>query len=243
MALTDAEALLIRTAFYRGPLGLVEDGDLTNEELGEFFDRDDVRARADQLKREFDQSDLLRARAKFAARRGLHALLDPSLAVLGLAVAGPQYQRDKKTKTVIRDSRGHPMLINPEPTAIQMRAIEQVLGGASLTDFRVTTDPSADGAVERLYRDNAVEEPRLLDQGPLGDTKEEQTLSLERVRIAVTKLSAHLPGALAEFREEFQAELTRVHHPTKRTVKKKASKKKALSKKATKRSGRGKTAG
>jgi hypothetical protein len=231
--LTDEEARLLKAAFYRGPAFLIEEEGYNAEGIRTFFERDDVRALAGQLKSEYDLHDLLKARAKFAARRGLHALIDPALAVLTLAIGGPEYVRDKKTHNVMRDSRGHPLLVNPEPTNIQMDAVKQVLAGAGLADFRIVTDPGADNTVERLFR-KVEDEPRVLDTDPLGMTPAERTLALERVRVAIDRLAAHLPEARETFRREFEKKL---NGSRRRAVKKTAVRKKA--KKRSARRGKG----
>ena len=242
MALTEDEATLINLAFFEGPAALLEAG-MDTESVREFFERDEVRAELELLKRELDHHDALKARAKFYVRRSLHRLIDPATAVLALALAGPQYHRDKEG-IVQRDSSGNFMVKQPEPTKVQVQASKVVLSGVGLNDFRIASDPGSDNQLDILFR--RTKEARTVDYTVLGQTEEERILARERVRTAINKLSRRLPAAREEFREQFSKTMVNGGGGKKRAKKKATKKKVSLKKKATrkrarKRSERGST--
>jgi len=236
VVLTEEEKSFTHRAFYRGPAAFTDEG-WDAQELRAFLEREDVQYELALLKREFDLNDGFNARAKVAARRGLHQLLDAALAVTALGLSGPEYQRDKKTGTVCRDARGLPILINPEITRSQQWAADKVLNGAGVHDFRIGSDPGIDNNVDLLFK--KAETPRTVDTTQLGQSDAERTLSLERVRTAIDKLSQRLPAARERFREEF-AEIVKDGRGGKRKTKKRVAKK--AKKKATRKTSRsGKT--
>lgn len=216
--LSEEEATLIKIAFFEGPSALIEAG-IPEATVRTFFEREDVAYELNTLKRELDHHDALKARAKFVVRRSLHRLIDPAMAVLTMSLAGPQYHRDPKTKTVIRDSRGNFMVEQPEPTKVQVEAAKTVMQGIGLNDFRIASDPGSDNQLDLLFR--KAEEARTVDYTILGQTEEERVLSRERVRTAISRLAPRLPAAREEFREQFQAA---VNGGGKRKAKKKAKK-------------------
>jgi hypothetical protein len=250
VALTEDEVTLVNLAFFEGPSALVEAG-MTPESVRVFFERDDIQAELGLLKRELDHHDALKARAKFFVRRSLHRLIDPATAVLTMALAGPQYSRDKDG-VVQRDSRGNFMVKQPEVTKVQVAAAKTVISGVGLNDFRIASDPGSDNQLDVLFRQR--EEARTVDYEMLGQTEEERILSRERIRTAISKLAPRLPAAREEFREQFSETMANGSGPTrKRKAKKKATKKatttkkkvtakkKATRKPARKRSDRGST--
>lgn len=229
--LTEEEVTLVKIAFFEGPAALIEAG-VPPEAVRTFFEREDVQYELADLKRELDHHDALKARAKFVVRRSLHRLIDPAMAVLTMSLAGPQYYRDPKLKTVIRDSRGNFMVIQPEPTKVQIDAAKTVMQGVGLNDFRISSDPGSDNQLDILFRKS--EEARTVDYTDLGQTEEERVLSRERIRTALSRLAPRLPAAREEFREQFRA--TVVNGGKRRKAKKKTTKKKAKRKVARKRS-------
>lgn len=229
MTLTEDEVTLVNLAFFEGPSALVEAG-MTTEVARVFFERDDVQSELGILKRELDHHDALKARAKFFTRRSLHRLIDPATAVLTMSLAGPKYVRDKKG-VVQRDSRGNFMVMQPEPTNVQVQAAKTVLSGVGLNDFRIASDPGSDNQLDVLFR--RTEEARNVDYEVLGQTEEERILSRERIRTAISKLAPRLPAARKEFREQFKETLT--NGGGKKKVKKKATKKKITKKRVTKK--------
>jgi len=233
--LSEDEATLVKIAFFEGPSALIEAG-VPPDAVRAFFERDAVRSELDLLKRELDHHDALKARAKFFVRRSLHRLIDPATAVLTMALGGPQYQRDKKTGTVLRDSRGNFMVEQPEPTKVQVDAAKTVLAGIGLNDFRIASDPGSDNQLDILFKRS--EQARVVDYTMLGQTEEERVLSRERIRTAILKISPRLPEAREEFREQFQETM---RGKGKKKTKKKAAKKTTSTgrKAARKKSSRG----
>lgn len=229
MAISEEDKRLAHLAFYEGPSALIEEGYAPGQ-LRVFFDREDVQFELALLKREYDLNEGFNARAKFMARRQLRRMVEPAMAVVLQSLAGPEYVRDPKTGNVMRDSRGYPLLKNPEVTNGQRWAVEKILDSAGLSDFRIKGDSGIDNNVELLFK--KAESPRTIDMKPLGQTPEEQTVARERVRTAIEKLIPRLPAA----RETFEAEFTEIVRDgrggrrtatKKRTAKKKATKKKA----------------
>lgn len=198
--LEEFERQLVKDAFFQGPAALLEAG-MSPEDIRAFLERDDVQTEALALKRELDHHDQLKARAKFYVRRSLHRLVEPALSVLALSLAGPEYLRDPKKGTIMRDSRGNPMLKNAEPTAVQMKAVDTVLHGVGLHDFRINPEPGADNQVHLLFK--AAEEPRTVDIEDGSLTEKERVLARERVRTAIDRLAPRLPAARDKFRQEF----------------------------------------
>jgi hypothetical protein len=218
--LSEEEAALVKVAFFEGPAALIEAG-IPAEAVRAFFEREDVQYEMGVLKRELDHHDALQARAKFVARRNLHRLIDPATAVITMALAGPQYQRDKKTNTVLRDSRGNYMVEQPEPTKVQLDAAKTVMQGVGINDFRISADPGSDNQLDVLFRKS--EEARTVDYQVLGQSEEERVLARERVRTAIARIAPRLPAAREEFREQFQEAMN--GGGGKRKAKKKTAKK------------------
>jgi len=244
VALTADEATLVNLAFFEGPAALLEAG-IPPAAVGAFFEREDIQVELRLLKEEFDHHDALKVRAKFFIRRSLHRLIDPATAVLAMALAGPDYHRDKNG-IAQRDSRGHFMVKQPEPTKVQVEAAKTVMTGVGLNDFRITSHRGMDNQLETLFRNE--ETARSVDYEELGQTEAEQILARERIRTAISKLAPRLPAAREEFREQFRETLVnggqegrkkKTKRKAKKKAKKKAAKKGVRRKPARKRSNRG----
>lgn len=231
MPLTEDDKRLVHHAFYRGPAALIDEG-YEPTDLREFFDRTEVQFELALLKREYDLHDGLKSRGKFIARRALHQLIEPAQAVLLQGLAGPEYVRDAETNNVMRDSRGYPLLVNPDITQSQRWAVKTILDGAGINDFRISMDPGIDNNVELLFK--KAETPRTIDAEPLGQTPEEQALSRERVRTAIDTLIPRLPAARERFRAEF-SEIVKDGRGGKRKSKKKKAKKSSAGKATVKK--------
>ena len=190
--LTADERRLAQTAFYCGPAVLLEDG-WSTEAVAAFVQRPDVQEVWTLLKREFDIHEGLRARAKHAALRNLHRMIDPASAVVAQAMAGPEYVRDDHGH-ISTDVRGNPLIRQAAITPVQLRAAELVLEGAGVHDPKVRGDAASDPSLKLLFS-TAEEQLITLDDDPANETEEQRALSRERIRNAFERLTPKLIAA------------------------------------------------
>jgi hypothetical protein len=215
MILTDEERALTRNAFHQGPAALIEAG-FTPEEMGAFLRRPEVVGELNLLTKEFEEQKHLGDRAKFMARRNLSRLVNGATAVLARSLAGPRYARDNKGQ-ILLDARGHPVLVEPETTPIQLRAAESVLDKLGVADQKgVFADVAGDVNVTLMLQ--AAEETMRLDDDPELVTDEQRALSREKVRNIIELLMPEVDDARKKAL------------PGPKKAKKKASKKKSTKK-------------
>lgn len=194
MALTDEDKRLAKAVFHQGPSALVDEG-WSWERIQAFQQNPDVLDIWMLLKREFDIHEGLRARAKFTAARNINKMIDPASAVIAQALAGPDHVRDARG-IIQRDALGRPMLRNAEPTAAQIRAAEFILEGAGIRDHRIIGDSASDPSLKLLFA-SSEEEKLAVEDDPLATNDEQRSLSRERVRNAITRLTPRVVEARA----------------------------------------------
>lgn len=186
MTLSDSEANLVLLAFYQGPQALVQ-ARMSEEQIRAFIERPEVQAELARLKREFDLHEGLRARAKFAATRAVHALVEPASTVLLSALIGPRYSKDKKGN-YLRDANKRLIVDEPEPTKGQLRTAWLIMRGAGIENDRVRGDPSTDPNTKLLYSGTNAAAFQLPDD-PLYETEEARAASRERIRNTIEALA------------------------------------------------------
>lgn len=222
MPLTTDERNTIETAFMRGPGALLELG-WNRDQIESFFERSDVKLEIEALTHEFAKREDYAARLKFGLKRDLARISQGAAAILGAALAGPIYSRDKKG-LVITDAKGHPVVQEVGPTRSQLVAATEVLD-------RVGVVPEGKGGLGSERRGvevnlNFSQDARTkitIDDDPSHTTKEEKALSRERCRNVIAVLSARLP----DIKERAEKSLLPKGRPK---VRKKKKKKRAKAK-------------
>lgn len=190
--LTPEERRLAQVAFYCGPGALVDEG-WTTEMVGAFITRPEVQDVWTLLKREFDIHEGLRARAKHAALRNMHRMIDPASAVIAESLAGPEYARNENG-TIQTDARGNPVLRRAAITPLQLRAAELVMESAGVHDPRVRGDAASDPSLKLLFA-SAEEHIITLEDDPSHTSEKQRSISRERVRNAIERLTPRLVAA------------------------------------------------
>lgn len=230
--MTDEERALVQRAFFQGPSALIDEG-LSPEAVRAFMDRADVQAEYELLQREFQIHEPLSARAKFVATRNLHRMIDPASAILGMALAGPEYARDAHGN-ILRDGAGRPILRQAEPTRAQMAAAKMVMEGVGVGDHKVETTPAADANVSTIFsRAREV----VLENDPTQESEEERALSRERVRNAIMRLSRRLPEARERAGEALGMDLDETTASRRKRTGKKTASKRAAKRRTTGQTG------
>lgn len=185
---TPEERNLIRRAFAEGPSILLEEG-YTAEMIRSFMDRADVQAEIQLLQIEFNNQEAMFGRSVFLAKRNLAKLAPGAAAVLGQALSGPIYRRDKDGN-VINDANGNPVMQHPGVTTVQLRAAEAIMESMGV-DPKSRPDKAADanlvGAFKPPVAKVDVDDKKLL-------TEDERTISRERVRNVILQLRDRLPA-------------------------------------------------
>lgn len=192
--LNEQERQLVKRAFAQGPAILLESG-FTRETAIAFFERIDVKEEFALLEREFQNQDTIKARTKFISRRDLARLAGGATAVLARALAGPQYVRDGTNK-ILRDAKGHPILVDPGADAVQLRAAEQVLdrlGVVSDVEIEKGGDTSPTAFLGPVKADALA-----FSNDPNVDPKE-HALRRERIRNAILSIAGEVPAIIAKF--------------------------------------------
>ena len=189
--LTEDEKSLVRKAFSQGPAALIDAG-FDAESARTFLEREDVQAALHLLDREFKNQEAIYGRTRFIAKRQLARITPGAVAVLGQAVAGPLYARDNQGN-ILMDYKGRPILQQPEPSPVQLRAAEDILDRIGV-EGKTAVDKSADVNVTDLLKDA---DAKLIDVDADPDAKshEERALSRERMRTAMEQLRQMIPEA------------------------------------------------
>lgn len=195
--LTEAERSLISRTFAQGPAVLFESG-YSPADVRAFLDRTDVQAQFLLLQREFDQHDGLQARTRVIARRSLARLSPHAVALLGQALAGPQYVMHTLpdgTQVPQLDANGRPILLRAEVTNTQLRAAEVILEALGVQCGKAKVQEvgaGADTGVASLFK--ADEGAQVTVRPDPSHTSEVQrALSRERVRNVIEVLSSKVP--------------------------------------------------
>ena len=196
--LTEQEKALCRRAFMFGTAALREEG-YDKKDSAEWLLRPEIREEMKHLAYEFKHQDVLFALTKFGAKRSLTRLAPGAVAILGQALAGPQYVTSPDGSVVV-GADGKPVLMNPGPTPVQLKAASEVLD-------RVDVVPAGNNPVTIRVDDTA-----LLKTGAvtveigLGDdpelSSEQKALSRERVRNAVELLALDFDNMVDEHRRK-----------------------------------------
>lgn len=194
--LTDAERDLLSRTFSGGPAVLVEEG-FSEEEIRNFFKRQDVQAFWALLQRELDHKDALEIRSKFMLRRQLGTLSRGAIAILGQALAGPQYlvvRRDDGSESVQLDANGQPILVRPAVTGLQLRAAEVILESLGVPYAKARNDqtPGVGAGLDNLFK-GGEESTVQIAEDPAHDNPAQRALSRERVRSVISVLAARVP--------------------------------------------------
>lgn len=196
MALNSDERNTIELAFMRGPGALLERG-WNHDQITSFFERPDVRLEIEALTHEFAKKDAYATRLKFGLKRELARFGPGAAAMLGAALAGPIYARDKQG-SIITDAKGHPVLREVGPTRNQIVAATEILD-------RVGVAPEGKGGlggergnveVNLNFGQDARMKLKIADD-PEHTTKEEKALSRERCRNVISILAVKLPDIKA----------------------------------------------
>lgn len=211
--LNEEEKSLVRRLFMSGPAVLFDEG-YKGEAISQFLSRADVKAEMDLFQAEFHQQEAISSRTRFMGKRLLTKLSPGAIAMLGQALAGPIYVRDKEGN-LITDAKGHPILRQPEPSGIQFAAATQILDRLGVSSDK-PVDKSADVNIGLLYKTGDEDAKVVLDTDVLHVTEEQRALSRERVRNAIELLMGSLP--IAKEKARVQAQL----NAPKETVKMKA---------------------
>jgi hypothetical protein len=205
--LTDQERSLVRRMFAQGPSVLLEEG-YTADTVKGFMARDDVKAELEVLQIEFNNQEALFGRSKFASKRQLTKLSPGAVAILGQALAGPTYARSNDG-AVLNDAKGNPILMQPEPTAIQLRAAETILDRIGVEgDMKV--DRAQDVNLRILFHPDTTKKVKIEQDEALSE--EERALARERIRNAIEKIIPKLGHA----KQQADAKLKLAKKPTKK---------------------------
>jgi hypothetical protein len=225
VALNSEERTTIELAFMRGPGVLLERG-WNHDQITAFFERADVKLEIKALTHEFAKKEHYAHRLRFGLKRELARFGQGATAILGSALAGPIYARDK-AGNVITDAKGHPVLREVGPTRTQIVAATEILD-------RVGVSPDGKGGpigdrpgVEVNL--NFGQDERMtveIADDPSHTTREEKALSRERCRNAIAVLAQKLPTIKARAEKALA-------HPKPKSRKKKKKKKKRAKAKAT----------
>lgn len=253
--LTDAEQNLVQRTFAQGPAALSEQG-YSEQEQEEFLSREDVRAHLLLLEREMDHTEALQLRQRRITQRSLGQLSNGAVAVLGQALAGPEYlfvedPKQKGHQIVQRGANGKPIVARPEPTPIQVRAAEVILEVQGVQQQKAKNESAAgaDVSVEVLFKGDVEAAVEIVDD-PEHVKESQRALSREKVRTAIQILAHRVPELHGNLRrnlglpppvEEIKQVEATVRAPRKK-AKKKTAKKATKKKTATRKtSGRKKT--
>ena len=230
--LTEQERNLVHRVWSQGPAVLLEEG-MTADSLKAFLGRHEVQAEFSVLDGEFNHATDLTERTKFLSRRNLARLSGGAAATLAKAMRGPQHLRNNETGVILKDARGHPILMEASITQVQIRAAEAVLDALGVTDRKGDSNYRGDFNINVLVEH--AESTATVEHDPDAVTPKQRAISRERVRTAMLRLEPRLPL----LRERLQ-EATLI--PTSSSVasngglvrRKKAKKKKAKKKGAAK---------
>lgn len=224
MALSTDERNNIELAFMRGPGALLELG-WNRDQIESFFERSDVKFEIEALTHEFAKREDYAARLKFGLKRDLARVSQGAAAMLGAALAGPLYSRDKNG-LVITDAKGHPVIRETGPTRTQIVAATEILDRVGVTsEGKGGPGGERRGVEVNLNFGQDARAKITIDDDPKHTTKEERALSRERCRNVIAVLSKKLP----DIKERAEKSLL----PKKRPKARKKKKKKRAKAKAT----------
>jgi hypothetical protein len=223
VALTDDERNLVHQTFMQGPSVLMEAGYVTHAQIQEFLERPDVQAEWRLLQREFDAQDAIFDRTKFGLKRQLSRLGPGAVSILAHTMAGPVYARNDNGH-ILTDARGHPIILSPSPTALQLTAAREVLDRVGV-EGKMEVDKGADLNIEKMCQD-ADSEAVSVEHDPKLLSFEERALSRERVRTVIDQIAEKLP----EIQQEALTQLSPPKKPRRKTKGKKKTRKKARKK-------------
>lgn len=192
-ALTAAERELVHLSFMQGPAALIE-ADYNGEQARAFLTRPEVSDEFEMLVREFGHQDTLFALSEFGLKRQLTRLAPNAVAVLGRALSGPVYSRDDDGN-ILMDSKGRLLMTNPGPDGNQIHAATEILNRIGV-DGNSKKDGKSALNVSVLFESGQGAKVKIVTDTSL-KTTEEQALSRERMRTAISKLSGVLPDAKA----------------------------------------------
>lgn len=215
--LTEADRQLLQRIFAFGPAALVEEG-YDAKQAQDFLARSDVQEAWAALQREFDKQEVVFGHTRFTLRRQLSRLGPGATAILAAALAGPQYARSKDG-TLLTDAKGHPIVVDPEPTFGQLHAAEDVLDRLDVAGK--TKDDGARTNINILFQQER--EARVtLPVDPTLETEEQRALQRERVRNVIETLRTRLP-VLRQRAETLLASPGEKKRPTRRALRKTAT--------------------
>ena len=225
MALNSEERNTIELAFMRGPGVLLELG-WNRDQIISFFERPDVKFEVAALTHEFSKKDHYAARLKFGLKRELSKLGQVATAILGTALAGPIYMRDK-AGNVITDAKGHPVLREVGPTRNQLVAATEILDRVGVASEGKGGPVGDRSGMEINFNFGQDERMKVqIADDPSHTTREEKALSRERCRNVIAVLAQKLPTIKARAEKALS-------HPKPKSRKKKKKKKKRAKAKAT----------
>lgn len=236
--LNDHERSLINRTFAQGPAVLFEEG-YDEDGVREFLSRPDVRAAFVLLEREMDSQEALSLRSRYVTRRSLSRLSQGAVAVLGQALAGPQYLMTEKdgVQVAVTDAKGNPILRRPEVTPIQMRAAENIMDsmGIRYGAAKHNSTPGADVNVEILFKDPDTDAAVEIADDPEHTAVAQKALSRERVRTVIEVLSEKVPALHENVKRNLGITVEPAAPKTRKRATKKKAAKKAPAKKASKK--------
>ena len=207
--LTTDERSLVRRVFTAGPALLFEEG-YESEQAKSFLERSDVQEELSILGKELDHRDALDARARFSGKRYLARLVPAAAVVVGRAIAGPAYVRDKLGRP-LADAKGRLIVQEPEPTAGQLHGAEMVLDAFGIGGNR--QDHAGDVSISLNL--SAKQATVTLEEDPSYVSEEQRSLSRERIRTALELL---MTKAVPEAQQKLRAQLS-APQPRRRTEK------------------------
>lgn len=223
--MTDEERALIDVVFHRGPSALIDAG-YTQEAGRAFLDRSDVQVELATLGREFDNQDVINALTRFSMRRKMTVHAKRAVEILATALEGPDYLM--VGGVVCTDISGRPILRRPEPTAIQVKAAEEILDRLNVTADKQVIQ-AAGVNVNILFKNEDKKEIEI-STDPKHTTEEQRSLSRQRVRNAIEILAQKFPDmkmVAAKMLEMKSIPKTAVKHGAKKKAAKKPAKKPA----------------
>lgn len=195
MPLTDAERLIVQTAFYRGPDALREAMDVNA--IGAFLMRKDVRDYADQLELEYSNQEALSSRTRFVARRGLQRLAPQAVQIVADALQPPavEFRFTKSGAIQIDVMTGRPLLRFITPPDYQRQMALAVLDRLGVGPDKENQAPQVN---LNMLLNKAVADSVEIDYGSDALKEDQKALSRERMRNAIMTLTrTALPKAHA----------------------------------------------
>jgi len=194
MPLTDDQIHLVERVFMRGPMVLIE-AKWSAEEIKDFLDNPEVRQHLELLVSEFNTQDAAHARVRFGIRRGIARLGRDAVGVYEKALSGPRYLRNNHGD-VITGMHGNPIVLEPEPTPVQVKIASEVMDRLGVTPEG--RSPLADRSVPDVNVKVIVGAARTVSaevlEDPEATTVEDKALSRERIRNVIEVLSEKLPN-------------------------------------------------